>query len=819
MELILAPKNLQGKLDDAVDRLQAALWYAAKKGWAVFPLQPGSKEPHGGTHGHLDATADPTIIRELWQKWPSSNIALACAKSGILAVDIDSELKGEDGYATWIGLRAEHGFDDDTITNLTPSGGSHLLFTLDPEVTVTQRSLGPGVHTRRGGYIVLPPSRLDDRPGQVAGEYVWDVAHHPAECDPAPLPEAVLNLLIEADVKAQAPSVPAPKAGNRPGDRWASSTTWAEILEPHGWKAVRRAGDVTYWRRPGKDEGHSATTGHKGHDVLYVFSVNAQPFEEERGYSKFHAYALLNHGGDFKAATKAVVALGYGGDSPQDSGGDGLPEINVAIGDLPRLTQAAWEALLAANDPPQIFRYGGLPTRIELDDLGTSLTRGLDQGRVRYALARVANWVKVGYDQQGNKTCAPVPPPVYVVQDVLASPDPPLPVLTRVVAAPVFAPDGTLQTEPGYHPASHTYYEPAPGFTLPEVPTRPTSGDLEQAKLILDELLGDFPFTGEGERATAVALLLLPFVRDLIPGSTPLHLIEAPTPGTGKTLLADVLAWPALGRPIPAMAEGHDEDEWRKRITSKLRDGPTIILIDNLRQRLESAALSAAVTAPVWEDRVLGLSEMIRLPVRCAWVATGNNPTLSDEMTRRTVRIRLDARMEHPWLREDFRHPNLRGWTADHRGELVWAALTLVQAWLSKGQPKPRIVLGMFEDWAQVIAGILKVAEIPGFLSNLGDFYDQADEESATWRAFVELWWDTYGDVPVRVADLWELVAGGEDIIPLPLGDGSVHGQKIRLGLLLRGARARRFGPYRIERAGTHNRATQWRLTKSTDKI
>ena len=36
--------------------------------------------------------------------------------------------------------------------------------------------------------------------------------------------------------------------------------------------------------------------------------------------------------------------------------------------------------------------------------------------------------------------------------------------------------------------------------------------------------------------------MLLPFVRELIDGPTPLHLIEKPTPGTGGTLLATVAA-------------------------------------------------------------------------------------------------------------------------------------------------------------------------------------------------------------------------------------------------------------------------------------
>ena len=50
--------------------------------------------------------------------------------------------------------------------------------------------------------------------------------------------------------------------------------------------------------------------------------------------------------------------------------------------------------------------------------------------------------------------------------------------------------------------------------------------------------------------------------------------------------------------------------------------------VDNLRRRLDSAALASAITSELWQDRLLGKSEDIRSPVRAVWLATGNNPTL-----------------------------------------------------------------------------------------------------------------------------------------------------------------------------------------------
>ena len=68
----------------------------------------------------------------------------------------------------------------------------------------------------------------------------------------------------------------ADKPSTRPGDIYnESGPTWAELLEPHGWRLFQRDADGTeHWTRPGKDRGTSATTGNPQHegDKLHVFT-------------------------------------------------------------------------------------------------------------------------------------------------------------------------------------------------------------------------------------------------------------------------------------------------------------------------------------------------------------------------------------------------------------------------------------------------------------------------------------------------------------------------------------------------------------------
>jgi hypothetical protein len=346
------------------------------------------------------------------------------------------------------------------------------------------------------------------------------------------------------------------------------------------------------------------------------------------------------------------------------------------------------------------------------------------------------------------------------------------------------------------------------------VPTQPTRDEIAAAVALIREGISDFPFVSELESANAIALMLLPFARELIEGPTPLHLIEKPSPGTGASLLAEVLAYPSTGQSLAIFTEARNEDEWRKRLTAKLMTSPTFILKDNSRG-LDSSQLSAALTASVWEDRVLGQSEMVKIPIRCVWIVTGNNPAVSAEIARRTIRIRLDAKVDRPWLRErgGFKHPDLSQWFKEHRTELVSACLTLIQAWLNAGRPPGAIQLGMFEPWARTMGGILNIAGVDGFLSNLSDFYEQSDTEGASWRPFIAAWLSEFGTNRVGVAQLFGLLEGHS--IDIELGNGDVGSKKISLGKKLTHIRDRVFDGYVVTAVVKLNRAQQWQLIKT----
>jgi putative DNA primase/helicase len=282
------------------------------------------------------------------------------------------------------------------------------------------------------------------------------------------------------------------------------------------------------------------------------------------------------------------------------------------------------------------------------------------------------------------------------------------------------------------------------------------------ALALIWDCFDEFPYVDEASKANMLALLLTPLVRPMINGAIPLALIDKPAAGTGASLLADAITGVLAGSTARRINESRDGDEWRKSITTALRLGATIIIMDNLDKSVGSPALAQAITTGTCEDRALGTNTVIRVKVRATWIATGNNLRVKGDMARRSYWIRLNANQARPWLGRKFRHSNLLAWIENHRGALLAACLTIVRAWVVAQKPPPRLApkLGGFEGWSQTIGGILEHAGMTDFLGNLGALYESVDEEDAPWTEFLRAC-TTASESPSVPHNLWR------DLVPI----------------------------------------------------
>jgi hypothetical protein len=241
------------------DLLTAAL-AAAARGWHVFPLVPGRKEPAlhrfdrcprtgACVNGHAGweqrATTDPDRIKAAWSTGRAYNVGIATGPSGLLVIDLDVpdpddpddtpperwRQKGvTDGQAVLAVLAEQAGqpYPGDTLTVATPSGGQHLYFTAPEGVELRNtggdrgHGLGWKVDTRaHGGYILAP--------GSIIGTQRYTYRH--PQPTPAPLPGWLVDRLKPAPLPMMEPATPVQTATPDRRSRYLEAALRAEIAK------------------------------------------------------------------------------------------------------------------------------------------------------------------------------------------------------------------------------------------------------------------------------------------------------------------------------------------------------------------------------------------------------------------------------------------------------------------------------------------------------------------------------------------------------------------------------------------------------------
>lgn len=159
-----------------------ALSYA-KHGFSVIPI--------GNNKRPLIKFADKppltsTEIREIWQKYPTANIALKTDK--FFVIDVDRHGGEVDGMESIKALNHDEWFKD-TLTERTAHNGFHFFFTKPSKVKI-QQNIGflPSVDLKahENNYVVVAPSMLGDK------QYKW-LNSKPMKEPPKGLIDLILN--------------------------------------------------------------------------------------------------------------------------------------------------------------------------------------------------------------------------------------------------------------------------------------------------------------------------------------------------------------------------------------------------------------------------------------------------------------------------------------------------------------------------------------------------------------------------------------------------------------------------------------------------
>ena len=292
----------------------------AQRGFEIFPVNPADKTP---LVSQKEATYFTDPVESWWTHWPDALIGHRISPFEII-LDVDPRHGGLD---TWNALKEQMPkFTTRVHYSGRGDGGGHIWFQRPGDKLsiaklvswAKERKLG---HELGGGrwscgidllrhehrYSILPPSPHPE----THDPYRWDNANG-LNIEPAPCPQFLCDLLVaDEPLKFDRPTRN-PNPQSSIADWFSQSQSWGTLLSRHGWVLVAGdgEGDGSRWRHPNATAAYSATIRY---GCLFVYSPNTA-FEptstgDTHGYTRFAAFALLEHRGDQHEAARTAREL------------------------------------------------------------------------------------------------------------------------------------------------------------------------------------------------------------------------------------------------------------------------------------------------------------------------------------------------------------------------------------------------------------------------------------------------------------------------------------------------------------------------------
>lgn len=442
--------------------------------------------------------------------------------------------------------------------------------------------------------------------------------------------------------------------------------------------------------------------------------------------------------------------------------------------------RTTWYTIGALTPEQKATAESGLMTRLEVDDgkavnaqrvilsalpafpsvfkRSGQLVRVVPDGRILpYTLQTLSQEIEtyLRLEKGGRGNAAKCPE--FIAKRVLE--DGSWPGVSEVVAAipmPCVRADGTVIAAKGLD-------EQTGLFLLNEWDRPPQVLDLEGCKAAFAkawEPFAEFPFHDSTARGVMAAVMLTAVCRPALEAA-PAFLINAQSPGTGKTLLCDALVTlagsTAGGRALSSKAE-----EQAKQLTSIFKEAPAAFYFDNFFGTLRGGTeFCMALTSPVFKSRLLGGNEELQVPNRALTLVNGNNVGLRGDVVRRFLTLTLDSGDGLSTRVHGFNPVHLiRRNLAAYRGALIDLLVTYKAG---VGDWRPADGLPSFEDWNKLVRGCVIW---------LGQFIDQVqlsdpldalraaqedDPDLMLHDLMLDAWEQRFGDAEVRARDAQNL--------------------------------------------------------------
>lgn len=352
-------------------------------------------------------------------------------------------------------------------------------------------------------------------------------------------------------------------------------------------------------------------------------------------------------------------------------------------------------------------------------------------------------------------------------------------------------------TPPGYDEETGLWTD----ANAPEIEPMP----VEQAKEILEDLLSEFCFLEpELDTARAVAYLITPMLRVMMGENRAMMFFASGNrPGVGKDYLLGLTPLIYTGSEPGFYAPCGDDDEYRKQIFSICAAGERFFLTSNLKGHLSSPALEQASTLPFFSGRILGRSEQKTYPNLAVYGMSSNGLTISEDMERRIMDIRLEFYEEDIKKREFKR--DLYDHVKAHRPMLLSALMSLIVHWHANGAVIGKKHIPNFSKWSRLISGILPAC---GFANPFNDrkmvtasMQCSGNRDDDNLRKLCHVWFNEHGHTQIA-AEALRTTAETNELFPYY--DFSARRYQVMFAKLLQSRADRHYGGFIIRIDNSH---------------
>ncbi|WP_230279782.1 DNA-primase RepB domain-containing protein [Croceicoccus sp. Ery15] len=421
--------------------------------------------------------------------------------------------------------------------------------------------------------------------------------------------------------------------------------------------------------------------------------------------------------------------------------------IRLCPGEMPAIQDVSERLLAQRGD---LYQAGGLIVGVSLDHkTGDARIVPIGDSALTLALSSVCDWEKFDGRSKSWVRCDPQPRHVGLLykSDTYSH----LPVLQGVARQPYFDPKtGKLVTKSGYDPDSQRLGTFNPDlFSFPE----PTEQAAREALTLLQDLIGEFHFATDHDRAAALCAILTATVRPSLDLAPAFH-VTAPSSGSGKSYLSEVISLFAGPAGSSRVSYPRTSEEATKVILSLLMSAPAVIEFDDMdTDWLPHGAINRMLTSSSMTDRVLGVSKVATVSTSTLVLGSGNNVGPLRDLARRVLTINLNAKSEAPGTLTYKGNP-VAAIKVD-RERYVSAALTIVAAWEAAGRPRASVpsIASYGGAWADHCRHPLIWLGLPDPAFALLEQM-RSDVDADNLLRLLQEWHQKFGDKPMSVRRL-----------------------------------------------------------------